>query len=248
MTIEPGAPSELTVSYFLGPKKPAALEGAPGKLSLAVDLGIFGFIARPIITFLDLLNGHVHNYGVAIIILTVLIKLALWPLAQKSYKSMEQMKKLQPMMEKIREKHADDREKMNAEMMALYKTYKVNPAGGCLPMLMQLPVFFGLYTGLMNAVELRHAPFVWWITDLSAKDPYYVLPVLMGLSMIVQTRMNPEPPDPVQAKVMKIMPIVFSVFFFFFPAGLVLYWLVNNILSILQQGRINTVIERAGKK
>ena len=185
----------------------------------------------------------VGNYGVAIIILTIIIKALFWPLSQKSYKSMEQMKKLQPMMTKIREKYADDREKMNAEIMQLYKTYKVNPAGGCVPMLLQIPVFFALYQALLGAIELRHAAFIphlpftdmVWLADLSAKDPYYITPLIMGATMFLQQRLSPPMGDPMQAKIMMFMPVVFTFLFLNFPSGLVLYWLVNNVLSIAQQ-------------
>jgi YidC/Oxa1 family membrane protein insertase len=175
--------------------------------------------------------------------LTILIKLLFWPLSHKSYKSMEQMKKLQPMMQKIREKHADDRERQNQEVMNLYKTYKVNPAGGCLPMLVQIPVFFGLYQALLNSIELRHASFITylpftdkiWLADLSAADPFYITPIVMGLTMLLQQMMTPSTGDPVQKKMMMFMPLVFTFMFLNFPAGLVVYWLVNNVLSIAQQ-------------
>jgi YidC/Oxa1 family membrane protein insertase len=186
----------------------------------------------------------VGNWGVAIILLTVLIKAIFFPLSAASYKSMAKMKLITPRMQKIREMHEHDRTKMNQAMMELYKTEKINPLGGCFPILVQIPVFIALYWVLLAAIELRHAPFVLWIKDLSALDPYYVLPILMTVTMILQTRMNPVPPDPVQAKVMQFMPFIFSVFFFFFPAGLVLYWLVNNILSIAQQWQIQRMFDR----
>jgi YidC/Oxa1 family membrane protein insertase len=185
----------------------------------------------------------VHNYGVAVILLTVLIKLIFWPLSQKSYKSMDQMKRLQPMLTKLREKYADDKERLNQEVMQLYKTYKVNPAGGCLPMVVQIPVFFGLYKALLGSIELRHAPFIShvpftdlvWMADLSVKDPYYVTPLIMGATMFIQQKMTPTGGDPMQAKIMLLMPVVFTFMFLNFPAGLVVYWLVNNVLSIGQQ-------------
>jgi YidC/Oxa1 family membrane protein insertase len=187
----------------------------------------------------------VGNWGIAIILLTVIIKLIFYPLSEASYRSMARMRVLAPKLQRLKEQYGDDKQRMQQAMMALYKTEKINPLGGCLPIVVQIPVFIALYWVLLASVELRHAPFMLWIQDLSRSDPYFVLPVLMGATMIIQTRLNPEPPDPVQAKVMKIMPIAFSVFFFFFPAGLVLYWLVNNILSILQQWHINRVLERA---
>jgi YidC/Oxa1 family membrane protein insertase len=177
-------------------------------------------------------------------LLTVLIKVIFFPLSAASYRSMAKMKLITPRMQKIREMYEHDRQKMNQAMMELYKTEKINPLGGCFPILVQIPVFIALYWVLLAAIELRHAPFALWIKDLSALDPYYVLPVLMTLTMVIQTRLNPVPPDPVQAQVMKYMPFVFSIFFFFFPAGLVLYWLVNNVLSILQQWQIQRMFDR----
>lgn len=231
------------VSYWLGPKERELLSTAPNGLSEAINLGWFGFIARPLVTLLTFFYTYVGNYGVAILLLTLLIKIVFWPLSHKSYKSMEQMKKLQPMIQKLRDKYADDREKMNEEVMALYKTYKVNPAGGCLPMLVQIPVFFGLYQALLNAIELRHAPFIAhvpftdfvWLADLSAKDPYYVTPLVMGATMFIQQKLTPPAGDPTQAKIMMFMPVVFTFMFLNFPSGLVIYWLLNNVLSITQQ-------------
>jgi YidC/Oxa1 family membrane protein insertase len=182
------------------------------------------------------------NWGLAIIVLTVVIKLIFFPLSAASYRSMAKMKLVTPRLMKLREQYADDKTKMNQAMMDLYKTEKINPLGGCLPILVQIPVFIALYWVLFESVELRHAPFYLWIKDLSAPDPWYVLPTLMMASMIVQTKMNPTPPDPVQAKVMMIMPFAFGVMFYFFPSGLVLYWFVNNILSILQQWQITRMI------
>jgi YidC/Oxa1 family membrane protein insertase len=182
---------------------------------------------------------------VAIIVLTIIIKLLFFPLSAASYRSMAKMRMLTPKMQKLKEQYGDDRQRMHQAMMELYKTEKINPLGGCLPIAVQIPVFISLYWVLLASVELRHAPFALWIHDLSRPDPYFILPVLMGATMILQTRLSPTPPDPVQAKVMKIMPVAFSVFFFFFPAGLVLYWLVNNILSIAQQWQITRATERA---
>ena len=199
---------------------------------------------------LSAIHGVVGNWGVAIILLTVLIKAAFYPLSATSYRSMAQMRELAPRLQSMKEKFGDDRQKMQQAMMEMYKTEKINPMGGCLPILVQIPVFISLYWMLLGSVEMRHAPFVLWIHDLSAIDPYYVLPLLMGATMIIQTKLNPKPTDPIQAKVMTIMPIVFSVFFFFFPSGLVLYWLVNNVLSIAQQWQINRTIhaENLAKK
>jgi YidC/Oxa1 family membrane protein insertase len=243
--LSPGATGKVGALLYAGPQEQDKLaQLAPG-LELTVDYGWLTVIAAPLFWVLSAIHKWVGNWGVAIIILTVLIKLLFFPLSAASYKSMARMRVLAPKLQKLKETHGDDRQRMHQAMVELYKTEKINPLGGCLPILVQIPVFIALYWVLLASVELRHAPFMLWITDLSAKDPYYVLPVLMGLSMIVQTWMNPEPPDPVQAKVMKIMPIVFSVFFFFFPAGLVLYWLVNNLLSIAQQWQITRATERA---
>lgn len=241
--IDPGQGKEFSFEYFLGPKEQSVLDAAPNNLARALDLGWFDFIAEPLLGFLRFLNTYVGNYGVAIIILTICIKIVLWPLSQKSYKSMDSMKKIQPMMAKIREKYKDDRQKMNEEMMNLYKTYKVNPAGGCLPMFLQIPVFIGLYQALLNTIELRHAPFIThvpftdivWLADLSAQDPFYITPIVMGATMFLQQKMTPPPGDPTQAKVMLLMPVVFTFMFLSFPSGLVVYWLVNNVISIAQQ-------------
>ena len=230
-------------SYFMGPKVSGILGAAPNHLEKAIDYGMFSIIAKPLVQLLQFFYGYVHNYGLAIILMTVLIKLVFWPLSQKSYKSMQQMKQLQPLMTKIREKYADDKETMNREIMQLYKTYKVNPAGGCLPILVQIPVFFGLYQALLNSIELRHAPFIThlpftdkiWLADLAAQDPYCITPLVMGATMFLQQKMTPTPGDPTQAKVMMFMPLIFTVLFINFPAGLVVYWLVNNVISISQQ-------------
>ena len=195
---------------------------------------------------LSAVHDLVKNWGVAIIVVTIIIKLFFFPLSAASYKSMAKMRMMAPKMQKLKELYGDDRQKLHQAMMELYKTEKINPLGGCLPIVIQIPVFIALYWVLLGSVEMRQAPFILWIKDLSRPDPIYVLPILMGISMIVQTRLNPVPPDPIQAKVMKIMPVAFSVFFFFFPAGLVLYWLVNNILSIGQQWAITKRLESAG--
>jgi YidC/Oxa1 family membrane protein insertase len=245
-TIQPGQKISFSNQLYSGPAQSKLDEVAPG-LGLTVDYGWVTVIATPLFWLLTILQGMVHNWGVAVIVLTILIKLAFFPLSAASYRSMAKMRSAAPKMEKIKKLYGDDRERLHKEMMELYKTEKINPLGGCLPVLIQIPVFIALYWAILSSVEMRHAPFFGWISDLSAADPYYVLPLIMGLSMIVQTRLNPTPPDPMQAKVMQIMPIVFSVVFFFFPAGLVLYSIVNNLLSIAQQWYITKSIETAPK-
>ncbi len=243
--VAPGASKEVTAQLFAGPQThDDLLKTAPG-LEYTVDYGWLAFIAAPLFKVLCLIQDVVGNWGVAIILLTILIKLAFYPLSAAGYRNMAQMRELAPRLQSMKEKFGDDRQKMQQAMMDLYKTEKINPLGGCLPILVQIPVFISLYWMLLASVEMRHAPFMLWIQDLSAPDPYWVLPILMGLTMIIQTKLNPKPTDPIQAKVMTWMPVIFSIFFFFFPAGLVLYWLVNNILSILQQAQINRSIHAA---
>ena len=250
-TIGPGTQHSYHYSLFFGPKSMQVLGKAGHNLSEALNFGMFDFLAKPCVWLMNQVYGVIPNYGVAIIILTVLIKIILWPLGSKSYKSMSEMKKIQPLMKEIREKHKNDKKKMNEEVMGLYRTYKINPLGGCLPMVVQLPVFFALYRMLYQAIELRHAPFFLWIEDLSAPDrlfrfgfsipfmePPYGIPVLtiiMGATMLLQQKMSPPMGDPTQAKLMMFMPLIFTVIFINFSAGLVLYWLVNNVLSISQQ-------------
>ena len=197
---------------------------------------------------LDWLHGFSGNWGVAIILLTVLVKLVLYPLSAASYKSMANMRKLAPRLQSLKERYGDDRQKLNQAMMELYKKEKINPLGGCLPILVQIPVFIALYWVLLESVELRQASFMLWLNDLSSPDPFYVLPLLMGATMLIQQKLNPAPMDPIQAKVMMALPFVFTVFFAFFPSGLVLYWVVNNTLSITQQWVITKRIERGGNK
>ena len=233
-TIAPGKSAKVSVPLYAGPTESALDKVAPG-LGLTVDYGWLTIIASPLFWLLTFLQGWVHNWGIAIILLTVLIKLLFFPLSAASYRSMAKMKVVAPKLEKIKQQYGEDKERLHKAMMELYQTEKINPVGGCLPMLIQIPVFISLYWAILASVELRYAPFFGWITDLSAPDPYYLLPLIMGTSMIIQSKLNPAPPDPIQAKVMQIMPIVFSVVFFFFPAGLVLYSVVNNILSIAQQ-------------
>lgn len=240
-----GKHTELTVPLYAGPQEHEKLAKIAPGLDLAIDFGWLTIIAVPLFWVLTWFHQWVGNWGVAIILLTVLIKLLFYPLSQASYRSMGKMRVLAPKLQKLKEQYGNDRQRLQQAMMELYKTEKINPLGGCLPIVVQIPVFIALYWTILASVELRHAPFYGWIQDLSAPDPWFVLPIVMGITMIIQTKLNPEPPDPVQAKVMKIMPIAFSVFFFFFPAGLVLYWLVNNVLSIIQQWHINRVLERA---
>ena len=254
VSITPGSERSTAFRLFLGPRQLTVLKQFGKHLDKAVDFGWTNIIAKPLLYSLRFFNRYIHNYGVSIILLTILIKILFWPLTHKSYKSMKEMQKLQPIMAKIKEKYKNDREQMNKEMMALYRTYKVNPMSGCLPMIIQIPVFFALYRILGKSIELRHAPFMLWINDLSAPDrlfhfsfkipfmaPPYGIPVLtllMGASMYIQQKMTPTPGDPTQAKFMMFLPIIFTFMFINFPSGLVLYWLVNNILSIGQQYRI----------
>ncbi|MAD57427.1 MAG: membrane protein insertase YidC [Porticoccus sp.] len=243
--LKPGEKAELTAGFYAGPKDQYRLEELSPYLDLTVDYGWLWMIAKPLFWVLYQLHQIIGNWGWSIIMLTVLIKAAFFQLSAKSYVSMANMRKLQPEMLRLKELYGDDRQKMSQETMNLYKREKVNPMGGCLPILVQMPVFIALYWVLMESVELRHAPWVLWINDLSVKDPFFVLPLIMGASMFIQMQLNPTPPDPIQAKVMKIMPIAFTFFFLFFPAGLVLYWTVNNCLSILQQWLITRRIENA---
>ena len=245
--LAPGASTTLSMPLYAGPQEQEKLAALAPGLDLAVDYGWLTVIAAPLFWVLQWLHGWTGNWGVAIILLTVLIKLIFYPLSEASYRSMAKMRVVAPKMQRLKDQYGNDRQRMQQAMMELYKTEKINPLGGCLPIVVQIPVFIALYWVLLGSVEIRQAPFALWIKDLSATDPYFILPILMGATMIIQTRLNPEPPDPVQAKVMKIMPIAFSIFFFFFPAGLVLYWLVNNILSIAQQWHITRSMELATK-
>ncbi len=244
-TIAPGATGTISVPLYVGPQEADKLAKLAPGLDLTIDYGWLTIIASPLFKVLSYIHNWVGNWGIAIILLTILIKLLFFPLSAASYKSMAKMKVLGPKLQKLKEQHGDDKQKMNQAMMELYKTEKVNPLGGCLPILIQIPVFISLYWVLLAAVELRHAPFFGWIQDLAAADPFYILPVLMGATMFLQTKLNPTPPDPVQAKIMLYMPLVFSVMFLWFPAGLVLYWTVNNLLSIGQQWQINRMTELA---
>jgi YidC/Oxa1 family membrane protein insertase len=248
VTVAPGTSHTFTDRLFVGPKLQDTLASVAPGLELAVDYGWLTILAQPIFWLLDAIHSLVGNWGWAIIILTILIKLAFYKLSETSYKSMANMRKLTPRLQALKDKYGDDKEKLNQAMMELYKKEKINPLGGCLPILVQIPVFIALYWVLLESVELRQAPFALWIDNLSAPDPYFVLPLIMGISMFVQQKLNPAPPDPIQAKVMMSLPFVFTVFFAFFPSGLVLYWVVNNLLSIAQQWHITRKIEKAGAK
>ncbi len=240
--IAPGASLSVPARLFSGPQTQHDLTSTAPGLEYAVDYGWLTVIASPLFWLLTKIHSLVNNWGVAIILLTILIKAAFFKLSAYGYRSMAHMRELAPRLQSMKEKFGDDRQKMQIAMMDLYKKEKINPMGGCFPILVQVPVFIALYWVLLGSIELRHAPFFAWIHDLSAIDPYYILPILMGATMLIQTRLNPKPTDPMQAKIMTWMPVVFSVFFFFFPAGLVLYWLVNNVLSIAQQWYINKII------
>lgn len=244
--IAPGNTTKINMPLYAGPAQTSLDEIAPG-LGLTVDYGWLTVFSIPLFSLLVFFYGWVSNWGIAIILLTVLIKLVFFPLSAASYKSMGKMRVVAPKLEKIKQIYGDDRERLHKAMMELYKAEKINPMGGCLPVLIQIPIFIALYWAILASVELRYAPFFGWITDLSAADPYYVLPIIMGISMVVQGKLNPVPPDPFQAKLMQVMPIAFSIVFFFFPAGLVLYSIVNNILSIAQQWYITRSLEAAAK-
>ena len=247
-TIAAGASTKLSVPLYAGPQEQDKLKNIAPGLSLVVDYGWLTVIAAPIFWVLEAIHRAVNNWGWSIILLTVMIKMIFFPLSAASYKSMAKMRLVTPKMAKLKETYGDDKMRLNQEMMELYKKEKINPLGGCLPILVQIPVFISLYWVLLGAVEMRNAPWLGWITDLSVKDPYYVLPLIMGATMLIQTKLNPTPPDPMQAKIMMIMPIVFTGMFLFFPSGLVLYWVVNNMLSIAQQWQITRMIEGGGKK
>lgn len=245
VTVEPNAEANFAAQLFAGPKIQPLMEQTAQGLELTVDYGVLTFIGKPIYSLLNQINKLVDNWGIAIMGVTFVIKLLFFPLSNASFKSMAKMRKIQPRLKELQERFKDDRPRFNQEMMAMYRKEKVNPLGGCLPILIQIPVFMALYWVLSETVEFRQAPFFGWIQDLSVQDPFFVLPVLMGISMKIQQSLNPPPIDPVQAKVMKMFPIVFTVFFLFFPAGLVWYWVVNNTLSILQQTYITKQIENA---
>ncbi len=241
-SVAPGGRASVTAQVYMGPKDVGALRAVQPSLERVIDLGIFHWIAMPLLLTLRWIYRFVGNYGVAIIVLTVVVKLVFWPLAAKQFKSARAMQKLQPLMTQIREKYKDDREAMNREMMALYRRHNVNPLMGCLPLLVQMPVFFALYRVLSESIELRHAPFFGWIRDLSAADPYYITPILMGLAWFVTQKMTPVAGDPMQQKMMLLMPVVSTFMFLGLPSGLVVYWLVTNILQIGQQVYTNRLV------
>ena len=240
--VQPGEKGKLTSTLYVGPKLQKELEKIADGLELTIDYGVLTFLSKPLFWLLDKIYSFVGNWGWAIILLTLLIKLAFYKLSETSYKSMAKMKQFSPKIQSIRERYGSDRQKMNQAMMDMYRQEKINPLGGCWPILIQIPVFIALYWVLLESVELRQANFIFWLDDLSAKDPYYVLPLIMGISMYFQQKLNPAPPDPMQAKVMQMLPIIFTAFFAFFPSGLVLYWVVNNLLSIAQQWKITKTI------
>ncbi len=251
--VRPGSEFKFETSVFVGPKLQKQLGDLDESLKLTVDYGWLTIIAQPLFWLLSKIHSFVGNWGVAIIVVTILIKLAFYKLTEASGRSMAKMREIQPRMKALQDRYKDDRQALSQAMMELYKREKVNPAAGCLPILIQMPFFLAFYWVLLESVEMRQAPFALWITDLSSRDPYFILPLIMGASMLFQQKLNPAPADPVQAKVMQIMPIVFTVFFAFFPSGLVLYWVTNTVLSIAQQWYINKIVheeaaKRSGKK
>jgi YidC/Oxa1 family membrane protein insertase len=247
IAVAAGGVGEYGARFYVGPKDQYKLEELAEYLDLTVDYGFLWMLAKPIFFAMQWIHNIVGNWGWSIILLTLGIKLLLYPLSATSLKSMAKMRNLQPEMARLKELYGDDRQKMSQELMGLYKKEKVNPAGGCFPMLLQMPVFLSLYWVLLESVEIRHAPWIMWIQDLSAKDPYFILPLVMGASMLLMQRMQPMPTDPMQARVMQIMPIAFTFFFMIFPAGLVLYWTVNNLLSMAQQWVVSRQLAQAKK-
>ena len=248
ISVPAGGKVETSAMLYAGPKIQSKLKELSPGLELTVDYGFLWFIAQPIFWLLQHIHSLLGNWGWSIIVLTMLIKGLFFPLSAASYRSMARMRAVAPKLAALKERFGDDRQKMSQAMMELYKKEKINPLGGCLPILVQMPVFLALYWVLLESVEMRQAPWMLWITDLSIKDPFFILPIIMGATMFIQQRLNPTPPDPMQAKVMKMMPIIFTFFFLWFPAGLVLYWVVNNCLSISQQWYITRRIEAASKK
>jgi YidC/Oxa1 family membrane protein insertase len=254
VSVAPGSSETFATTLFVGPKLQQQLEEIEESLKLTVDYGWLTIISQPLFWLLSFVYGFVANWGVAIIVVTFLIKLAFYKLTESSGRSMAKMRNLQPRMKALQDRYKDDRQALSQAMMDLYKREKVNPAAGCLPILIQMPFFLAFYWVLLESVEMRQAPFALWITDLSTRDPYFILPLIMGVAMFTQQKLNPAPADPVQAKVMQIMPIMFTVFFAFFPSGLVLYWVTNTLLSIAQQWKVNRVVEaemkahKGGKK
>jgi YidC/Oxa1 family membrane protein insertase len=243
--VAPGTTGTWDAQFYAGPKDQKRLEEIAENLNLTVDYGFLWWIAVPLFYLLDFLHGIVNNWGLAIILLTVVVKVVLYPLSAAGYRSMANMRRVAPLMKRLQERYGSDREKLSKEMMALYKKEGANPLGGCLPMLLPMPIFIALYWVLFESVELRQAPFFLWINDLAVMDPFFILPLLMGASMYWMQTLNPQVGDPLQVKMMKMMPIMFTVLFLFFPAGLVLYWLVNNVLSIAQQQYVYKKVEKA---
>jgi len=248
VSIAPGASHSFANQLFIGPKLQDTLASIAPGLDLAVDYGWLTIIAQPIFWAMSLIHALVGNWGWTIIVLTILIKLAFYKLSETSYRSMAQMRQLTPRLQALKDRYGDDKQRLNQAMMELYQSEKINPLGGCLPILIQIPVFIALYWVLLESVEMRQAPFIFWLDNLSAPDPYFVLPLIMGVSMFVQQKLNPPPPDPMQAKILMSLPFVFTVFFAFFPSGLVLYWTVNNLLSIAQQWHITRTLEQETAK
>lgn len=237
--LSPGAGAEMAASAYVGPKEMNSLRQVDPSLIRTIDFGIFGFIAKPLLELLNFFHRYVGNYGLAIIILSALIKIIFIPFSAISHRSMKKMSRLQPQINALRDRYKKDKEKLNQEVMKLYQQNRVNPASGCLPILVQIPVFFALYRALLGAIELRHAPFYLWIVDLSAKDPLYITPIIMGATMFLQQKMTPTAADPRQARIMLFLPIIFTALFLSFPAGLVIYWTVNNVLTIAHQYFLN---------
>jgi YidC/Oxa1 family membrane protein insertase len=244
MQLPPGSAASMDVAAYIGPKETNSLRTVSKSLVKTIDLGIFSIIARPLLDMLNFFHKYLGNYGLSIIILSALIKIVFIPFSTISHRSMKKMSKLQPQINALRDKYKKDRDKLNQEIMKLYQENKVNPASGCLPILVQIPVFFALYRALLGAIELRHAPFIFWITDLSAKDPLYITPIFMGATMVLQQKMTPATGDPRQAQLMMFMPIVFTALFLSFPSGLVIYWTVNNVLTIGHQYWMNKSMKR----
>ncbi|MEN8168502.1 MAG: membrane protein insertase YidC, partial [Pseudomonadota bacterium] len=243
-TVPADGSHQFMKQLYIGPKLQDKLETIAEGLELTVDYGWLTVLAKPIFWLLKTIHDFVGNWGWSIILLTIIIKAAFYKLSETSYKSMANMRKLTPRLQAMKDRYGDDKQRLNQAMMEMYKKEKVNPLGGCLPILVQIPVFIALYWVLLESVELRQAPFILWMDNLSAKDPYFILPLIMGVSMFVQQKLNPAPPDPMQAKIMMSLPFVFTIFFAFFPAGLVLYWVVNNLISIAQQWYITRKIEQ----
>jgi len=247
INVAAGSSAEYKVDLYIGPKNQDVLKQMSPYLDLTIDYGFLWMLAKPLFAVLQMIHSVLGNWGWSILLLTIFVKILLYPLSAASLKSMAKMRTLQPEMARIKELYGDDRQKAGQEQMALFKKHRVNPLGGCFPMLLQMPVFIALYWVLSESVEIRHSPWIIWIQDLSAKDPLFILPLIMGASMFLMQKLQPAPTDPMQAKVFQLMPIVFTFFFLMFPAGLVLYWTVNNLLSILQQWYVNRQIAAAAK-